>query len=703
MIAPLPTLPTLPTLEEAHKKNQRLRERIEHHNHRYYVLDAPEISDAEYDGLYRELVALEEAYPELCDPNSPTQRVGGAIAQGFTSRKHSLRMYSLDNVFDQDGFADFLQRTRNLLKKEGREDAQLAFWADPKLDGLAVEVIYERGVYVAAVTRGDGETGEDITVNMRTVRNLPMQLLREGVFPEVLEVRGEVVMSKADFHQLNQVQEEAGGKVFANPRNAAAGSVRQLDSKVTAGRPLRFLAYGVGKVEWPGGTSPWRTQQEIMAGIASLGFAVPPEARCCASPDEVSEYYRELGGKRDSLPFEIDGVVTKLDDLELQAVLGFTAKAPRWALALKYPARQAETVLEDIIVQVGRTGVLTPVALLRSVSLAGVRVSRATLHNEDEIEAKNLRIGDTVVVQRAGDVIPEVVGAVLEKRPMGAEEFVFPAECPVCGSEATRLPEEAARRCVNLACPAVARQRIIYFVSKAGLDVRGVGRKWVERLVEEQVVRTPDQLFTLDRERLLTFERMGEKLADNFLESLEKAKIGADLTKLICALGIRHVGAQTARTLAEHYTDLDALAVAGKEELQDLPDIGPEVASSLTAFFHVEENRRLLAKLREIGLWPVRKAQDVSLPLAGKRFLFTGSLPVPRSEAETRAKALGGIVAGSVSKKLDFLVIGEKPGSKLDKAGKLGITILNWHEFQAILQKEDDPEDDPREDQHTLF
>lgn len=681
------TLASAGVPEDVVRRAAWLRAELERHNRLYYELDTPEISDAEYDDLYRELVDVESHWPALRDDASPTQRVGGEVLDALEKRAHTLRMYSLDNAFSHDEWLAFVQRMRNALP-----EAPSAFWCDPKMDGLALEVIYENGVFTSALTRGNGEEGEVVTAAMRTVRNLPPVLRGESV-PRRIEVRGEVVIGKADFELLNARQSAAGGKLFANPRNAAAGSVRQLDTKVTAGRPLSFLAYGVGQVLVDGGVVPWKSHSELMTTLCKWGFDAPPQGRLCATPDDVWAYYDELGNRRESLPIEIDGVVAKLDDIEAQEALGFTARAPRWALALKFPAMQARTLLDDIRVQVGRTGVLTPVAILEPVRVGGVEVSRATLHNEDEIRAKGLLLGDMVIVQRAGDVIPEVVRPIIEERTGKERPFIFPLTCPECGNPVSRLDGEVAHRCVNVLCPAVRRQSIIHFVSKAGLDVRGVGESRVRQLVDSGHVTSPADLFSLSRLDLMTFERMGPKSATNFVDALAAARTGATLARLICALGIRHVGEQTARTLAANFTDLDALRAAEGETLQQLPDIGPEVAGSIRTFFSNEGNLALLDRLRAIGLWPVREEAavvvgDAPRPLEGVRLLFTGSLAsMPRSEAQRLAESAGGIVVGSVSKKLDMLVTGADPGSKLDKARALGVRIVEEDAFFAMLRE----------------
>lgn len=673
---------------------RELRELIRHHDHRYYVLDDPQISDAEYDALFRELLDLEAAHPELSDPASPTKRVGGAPAEGYVSRPHRQRMYSLDNAMSRQEWEAFLERAKNALARQGGTLGS-RFWVDPKFDGLALEVVYERGLFVSALTRGDGVTGEDVTGNLRTVRSVPLTLVPQAraaglPVPELLEVRGEVVITRQDFYELNESRRAAGEKVFANPRNAAAGSVRQLDPRVTASRPLRFFAYATGEAAFPDGALPWETHAAMMATLKGYGFSVAREGRVCKA-SQVYPFFEELGKMRLDLPFEIDGAVVKCDDLAVQAALGFTDRAPRFAVALKFPAHEAETVLERIEVQVGRTRVITPVAILAPVSLAGVTVSRATLHNEDEIAAKDLREGDTVVVRRAGDVIPEVVRAVEEKRPPGGRPaFVFPAECPSCHTPSVRLPGESARKCVNPDCPGVRLQGLAYFVSKSGLDIAGVGGKWIEILVARGLLRTPADLFVLTTEQLLELPRMKEKSATNFVTAIAAARASATLDKCIAALGIPLVGTRTAKTLAARFTDMDALAGATEEELTALSDVGPEVARSIREFFADPEKRGLLSRFREVGLWPVaapRAPAAAAGPLAGKRFLFTGELAdLPRQKAQAMAEAAGGVVISAVSKKLDYLVAGDKPGSKLAKARELGVAVIDKAAFLELVQ-----------------
>lgn len=671
--------------EDVLKEAAELHKVLSYHAWRYYVQDNPEIDDLEYDRIYHRLKALEEEYPALVTPDSPTQKVGGAVLASLPSREHSLRMYSLDNVFDMGEWEEYSQRTLKLLP--GRRPEDLAFWTEPKMDGLALEIIYENGVLSLALTRGDGQKGEVVTENVRTIKNVPLRLHGDNL-PELLEVRGEVVITHKDFEALNTKQAGQGGKVFANPRNAAAGSVRQLDSSVTASRPLRFMAYGIGLCRFSDGRS-FSSQSEIMEALKSYGLAVAPDARLCENPGEVAAYYNDLLARRVELMFDIDGVVAKLDRLDWQESLGFTSHAPRWAMALKFPAQQKETKLLSIEVNVGRTGAVTPVAILEPVNVGGVVVARATLHNEDEIRAKDLLIGDTVIIQRAGDVIPEVVRSIPEKRDGRETEFVFPAECPECHHQIHRAPGEAAWRCVNRLCPAVVKESIIHFVSKAGLDVQGVGASWIETLVDKGMVKTPVDLFRLTTLDFLKLDRMGMRLADKFVKAFDAARAGSSLTRLIAALGIRHVGEQTARNLAAAYHDLDAIGAAGVEELQKIPDIGPEVASAITDFFADEGNRELLAALKHIGLWPVAEEKIMSAadaPLAGKSVLFTGTLSISRSDAKKKAEAAGAKVVSGVSKSLDYLVAGSEAGSKLAKATELGVTVLDEAAFNALLE-----------------
>ena len=659
---------------------------LERHNHLYHTLDAPEISDEEYDLLFAELTALEARYPAFRSPHSPTLRTGGALLPGLERRRHTERMYGLEDVFSMEEWRGFAERMVRALP-----EVPLVFWCDPKMDGLALELVYRKGVLADAVTRGNGEEGEVVSAQARTIRNLPLRLLGQGPFPELIEVRGEVVIFKEDFAEVNARREAAGQKIFANPRNAAAGSVRQLDVAQARSMPLSFLAYSVGAVDW-GECQPCTSHAELMARFQAFGFATPPGGALCRGLAEVEAYVSDVRARRPDYPMQIDGAVAKVDDLEAQAALGFTARAPRFAVAFKFPAEQVETVLRDIEVQVGRTGVLTPVAKLEPVGVGGVVVSSATLHNEDEVKAKDLRIGDTVVVQRAGDVIPEVVRSLPEKRPAGSVPWTFPSTCPSCGGPVHREPGEAAWVCDNVACPAVRLRSVEHFVSGAGLDVKGIGKKWVEQLVQAGRVKTPADLFTLTAKELLDFERMGETLAEKFVDALAQAKDSAPLYRFISALGIRHVGEQTARALAGRFAGMDALARASLEELTAIPDVGPEVAGSIQSFFANPANQAMLEDFRGAGLWPqapsAEKASQAgeggTSPLAGKRVLFTGSLAMPSAEAQRLAEARGAVVVASVSKKLDYLVVGEKPGSKLAKAQNLGVAVLTEAQFMAL-------------------
>lgn len=677
--------------ESVARRARFLAMELARHNHLYHTLDAPEISDDAYDALYNELAELEHRWPMLGSRQSPTATIGGKLLEGLAKERHRQRMYGLDNVFSVSGWREYTERMRRAWDEGLNGSLPLDFWCDPKLDGLAVELVYEHGKLIKALTRGDGETGEVVTEAVRTMGSVPPMLAGNGIVPVLLEVRGEAVMYREDFAQLNARQEARGLKTFANPRNAAAGSLRQLDLSVTESRPLRFLAYSLGAVEW-GSCAPCLTQAELMVRLAGWGFLTPPDGRLCSGVEQVEAYAEWVRANRTIFPMEIDGAVAKLDSLEAQHALGFTARAPRFAVAFKFPAIQAQTTLLAIEIQVGRTGVLTPVAILEPVPVGGVMVSRATLHNEDEIHARDVRVGDTVIVQRAGDVIPEVVGPVLETRPSDAPPFVFPCDCPACGQPVHREPGEAAWRCDNLACPARRLRAITHFVSKAGLDIQGVGEKWVEQLVASGRVQSPADLFTLREDDLLGFERMGETLARKFLTALETARNTATLARLLCALGIRHVGEQTARLLAIQFRDLDELAAASMETLLALPDIGPEVAASIRYFFASPANRTVLKSLRELGLWPVSSvtvgpapADKTDTPLAGKTVLFTGTLFMPRSKAQALAEAAGAIPVNGVSKKLGYLVAGEKPGSKLDKARELGISVIDGEGFRRLL------------------
>lgn len=676
------------------KPGQKERDRVKwlngelaRHNHLYHTLDRPEISDSEYDALFKELLELESRWPELRAPDSQTLRIGGGLLAGLEKKRHLRRMYGLDNVFSTDEFRAFITRLERTWSSLSNEKLELEFWCDPKLDGLACELAYASGLLNQALTRGDGEEGEVVTPQVRSIRNVPLSLAGPPPFPTYLEVRGEVVIFKKDFEKLNHHQEAEGLKLFANPRNAAAGTLRQLDLKTVSERPLRFLAYSLGVADW-GNTPPCLTQAEVMERMSKRGFATPPYGKLCRGVDEVLAYLEWAGENREKFPMEIDGVVIKLNSLAAQELLGFTARAPRFAIAYKFPALEAKALLRSIEIQVGRTGALTPVAVLEPTPVGGVIVSRATLHNEDEIKELDVRPGDTVIIRRAGDVIPEIIGVDLEKRPANSSPYQFPEKCPICGQPVHREPGEAVWRCNNLGCAARNLRSILHFASPAGLDINGIGQKWIEKLVESGKVKSPADLFELSEKDLLDFERMGNQLAKKFVSALAEAKEKATLAKLIGALGIRHVGETTARALAERFSNLDELANASAEDLQTVRDIGPEVAASIRDFFDTPANMEILRKLQSLGVWPQASQNkgENPAPLAGQSFLFTGSLGIPRAIAQNMTRKLGAEIKNSVSKNLSWLVAGEKPGSKLEKAHELGIPVLNEQEFLNLVE-----------------
>jgi DNA ligase (NAD+) len=667
--------------KETKARIQQLREEINHHNYRYYVLDNPEVPDAEYDRLFRELQALEEAHPELVTSDSPTQRVGATPLKAFGEVRHEVPMLSLGNAFSDEEVHDFGRRISDRLKNEVVE-----FTAEPKLDGLAISLLYEDGILVRAATRGDGVSGEDVTQNVRTIKSIPLHLQGKD-YPQRLEVRGEVFMPKAGFEALNARQREAGEKTFANPRNAAAGSLRQLDSQITATRPLTIFCYGVGLVE--GGSLPDR-HSKILARLKEWGLRICPEIKPVKGIEACLSYYKKLGEQRASLPYEIDGVVYKVDRLDLQQRLGFVSRAPRWAIAHKFPAQEEMTKLLDIEVQVGRTGALTPVARLEPVSVGGVTVSNATLHNQDEIERLDLHIGDTVVIHRAGDVIPKVDSVVLSRRPKNAKRFHMPTHCPECGAEVEREEGEAVARCSGgLFCPAQRKEAIKHFASRRAMDIEGLGDKLVEQLVDMGMVTDVSDLFSLELDTVAGLERMAQKSAQNLLDALEKSK-HTTLGRFLFALGIREVGEATAQNLARYFGTLEALMAADEEALEEVPDVGPIVAHHIATFFRQQHNREVIEGLVQAGVqWPaVEKPSEAEQPLAGKVVVLTGTLSgMGRSEAKERLQALGAKVTGSVSKKTDLVIAGEAAGSKLTKAQELGIEILDEAGLMAMLNK----------------
>ena len=667
---------------------EALRAEILHHNSRYYQFDAPEITDADYDRLLRELIDLETRYPELASPDSPTQRVGATPLDKFGAVAHLAPMLSLANAFSAEEIREFDRRCRRLLGSE----AAIRYVVEPKLDGLAVNLLYERGLFTLGATRGDGSVGEDITLNLRTIPAVPLAIPRpeNGAggkereappAPERIEVRGEVCMEKEAFRNLNRRRVEEGEAPFANPRNAAAGSLRQLDSRITAKRPLTIFCYAIGTAE---GT-PLRTHSEILKVLSAWGFRVNPLIETAADIEECISYYHRIDALREGLPYEIDGIVIKVDDLAFQERLGAVSRSPRWAVACKFPALRETTFVEDIVVQVGRTGVLTPVAVMRPVRVGGVTVSRATLHNQDEIDRKDIRIGDTVVVQRAGDVIPEVVEVVKDMRTGEERPFVMPETCPECNSRVTRSEGEAAHRCIGMACPAQLRERIAHFVSRGALDIEGLGEKMAAQLVAAGLIGDPADIFSLKKEILLGLERMAEKSVENLLAAIERAK-RPPLDRLIFALGIRHVGEQTAKRLTDVFVSLEALAAAPADELQSVRDIGPEVAASIAGFFREPANLAVLKKLRLAGVNPRAAVRRKAAPLAGKTFVFTGTLSrMARGESKALVESLGGKVGNSVTRSTDYVVAGEAAGSKLEKAKQEGISILDEGAFLALI------------------
>jgi len=656
-----------------------LRAELDEHNYNYYVLDRPVITDADYDRLFRELEELEHEHPDLVSADSPTQRVGGAPLAEFAQVQHRTPMLSLANAFQDDEIAAFDKRVREALDADAIEYA-----AEPKFDGLAISLTYEGGNLVTAATRGDGYSGEDVTANLRTVRSIPLRL-RSAKPPAQLEVRGEVLMLRVEFRRLNERQREQGDKEFVNPRNAAAGSLRQLDPRITATRRLAFFAYGTGTVIDAG----IRSHAESLDRLAGIGFPVSGERRVVRGVDGMLAYYHEIAGKRAALPFDIDGVVYKVNDLSAQNALGFVSRAPRYAIAHKFAAEEASTLVEGINVQVGRTGALTPVARFKPVFVGGVTVTNATLHNEDEVRRKDVRVGDTVVVRRAGDVIPEVVRVIVEKRPPATREFVMPTACPVCGSQVHRSADEAVVRCTaGLFCPAQRKQALLHFAGRRAMDIEGLGSKLVEQLVDTSVVQTPADLYKLDVAKLAALERMAEKSAGNVMAAIEKSK-STTLARFIYALGIRNVGESTALDLARYFGNVDRLSAAGVEELQQVPDVGPTVAQSIADFFAEPHNRQVVAELQKSGVKFAETAPrkvDAAHAVYGKSFVLTGTLPtLTRDEAAQRIRDRGGKVSGSVSKRTHYVVAGADAGSKYDKARELGVAILDETRLLELL------------------
>ena len=668
--------------QEAINRADRLRREIAEYDYWYYVQDAPRVPDAEYDKLFRELQALEAQHPELLTPDSPTQRVGGKVLDGFVPVQHAVPMLSIRTETDTEasGAFSFDTRARNAL---GTAD-KIEYGCELKFDGLAINLRYEHGELVQAATRGDGETGEDVTQNIRTIHCIPLRL--KNCVAGVLEVRGEVYMSRPDFNRYNEKQRARGLQTLVNPRNAAAGSIRQLDPKLAAQRPLSFYAYGLGEVQ--GWILP-ATHSAILDALSSFGIPVCSERAVVQGAQALADFHARIAAKRDALPFDIDGVVYKVNSLALQQQLGFVSREPRWAVAHKFPAEEQLTTVRDIEIQVGRTGKLTPVAKLAPVFVGGVTVTNATLHNEDEIRRKDVHIGDTVIVRRAGDVIPEVVGVLAERRPPDARSFVIPTLCPVCGSHVVREEGEADARCTGgLFCPAQRKQALLHFASRRALDIDGLGDKLVEQLVDAGIVDTPADLYKLELPALANLERMGEKSALNLLDAIEHSK-RTTLARFIYALGIRNVGEATAKDLAQHFGSLDNLLAADAESLQQVRDVGPVVAQSIVDFLAEAHNREVIAQLRASGLsWTEHEQRRMTeLPFSAKTFVLTGTMSsMTREQAREKLEVLGAKVSGSVSKKTDYVVAGTEAGSKLDKAHELGVAVLDEQQFLALLE-----------------
>lgn len=658
-------------------RHEELKKLIRHHDHLYHVLDRPEITDRKYDELFRELLDLESSDPSLDLSDSPSLRVGGAPLESFRKVAHRLPMLSLSNTYSPDEILEFDQRVRKVLAQE----ESIEYFCGPKFDGLALELVYENGLLTTAITRGDGSVGEDVTVNVKTIRAIPLRLALESP-PALLEVRGEVLMFKADFARLNEAQQEDGQPTFANPRNAAAGTLRQLDPRVTASRPLRFFAYALGAVE---GIS-FETQAGIEAFFAKAGLPVAADlVRVCANPEEVIDYYHSIERQRPDLPFDIDGIVLKVNSLRLQEDLGLVARSPRWAAAAKYKPQQAETVVEKIIVQVGRTGALTPVAIMAPVRVGGVTITNATLHNQEEIQRKDVRVGDSVWVHRAGDVIPEIVSVIPEKRPVKSSPFMMPEECPSCGGPIAKAEEEIVYRCSNSFCPAVITEKLKHFASRRAMNFEKVGDRLIETLTEKGLLRRYSDFFRLKAEDLLALERQGEKSVENILRSIEAGK-SPTLARFIFALGIRFVGETTARHLADHYQRIEALQSATEEDLLQVPEIGEKVAREIRAWFARQEQAREIDEMVTLGVKIQNPVARGVGPLSGKSFVITGTLPVKRDDAKELIEKNGGKILSSVSSKVNYLVAGEDAGSKLEKARGLGVEILEWADLEKMLR-----------------
>jgi DNA ligase (NAD+) len=665
--------------KEAGLRINELRKEIEHHNHRYYVLDDPGISDAEYDKLMRELTGLEEAFPEFLSPNSPTQRVGAKPLAEFSTVRHTLPMLSLQNAMSFDEVIDFDKRVKKLLNLQDIE-----YVMEVKIDGLAVELVYENGEFILGSTRGDGYAGEDITQNLRTIKSIPMKILNipDTPVPELLEVRGEIYIGRKEFEELNKRRELSGEPLFANPRNAGSGSARQLDPKITAGRKLNIFCYAMGDVR---GIN-FDTHIQFLDYLKKWGFRINPYAKVCINTDELLKHYNYIHDTREIIPYEIDGTVIKVNRLDYQKTLGAVSRSPRWAIAFKFEAHEETTMIEDIFVGVGRTGALTPVAMLKPVMVSGVEVSRATLHNEDEIKRKDIMIGDTVIVSRAGDVIPEVVRVLKEKRTGTEKPFEMPEKCPVCNEQVVRPPGEAIRRCININCPAQIKGSIEHFASKRAMDIDGLGEKLVEQLVDKNIIRDVSDLYYLKKDTLASLDRMAEKSAQNIVDAVNASKKRL-FARFIYALGIRNVGEHISGLLAERFKHIEELMDTTEERLINIPEVGPEVSNSIVTFFRDAKNRETIRRILDAGMEIVH-GEPGNKTLEGLTFVFTGSMKsMSRDESRKRVEALGAKTAPSVSRKVTHVVAGEEAGSKLDKARELGLTVLNEEEFLGMIRE----------------
>lgn len=667
------------TFDQAKTEIQKLREQLNYHSYRYYVLDDPEISDAEYDRLFRKLQELEAEFPDLVSSDSPTQRVGDTPLEEFETVSHTLPMVSLDNAFDDGEMREFDQRLRKLIGEE-----EIEYTVEHKLDGTAVELVYENGLFVLGSTRGDGFNGENITQNLKTIKSIPLRLRTdEQKAPERLELRGEVFYPVAEFKKLNERRAKAGEAVFANPRNAAAGSLRQLDPKLTAERPLDIFIYGVGQVIGYEFNSQWQALQTMK----KWGLRINPLSKLVRGIDEVLRVHREFGERRDVLPYEIDGTVVKLNRFEEQRLAGMKTRSPRWAIAYKFPARQETTKILDIQAQVGRTGAITPVAIMQPVNVSGVTVERATLHNQDEIDRLDVRIGDWVIIQRAGDVIPDVVKVMTSKRTGKEKKYKIPRKCPVCGADVVRLEGEAAHRCQNINCPAQVKESIRHFASKLAMDIDGLGEKLIDQLVDKELIKSFSDLYFLKKAQLAELERMAEKSAQNIIDAVDKSRT-VDFARFLFALGIRHVGEHMARLLAREFGSLDKIVKADEERLMQIHEVGPQVAQSIVRFFGEKKNLQAIERLKKGGVKIREIAKAVAdQRFAGKTFVFTGALEkFTRDEAEAMVDARGGRASGSVSKKTDYVIAGPGAGSKLAKAKELGVEVITEDEFLKMIK-----------------